>query len=216
MTSCFKLGTKQSKVFWDFFNNYASSENFCFLLNCSPFLPVANWQRVRLGCRLLPSSLASGLPGVCIHVEKDKCLSANLLSKVRFNKTFHPCFLDHFLIEIYILNCLNWLKMFILLQLKSWFYMRRFCFVLWLVFVSKLRRQPTQLKPLFPFPPSHNNFVAILDLPEGEHQYKFYVDGQWTHDPSEVLSPRPPSSDCRTIQMSHLPSRRCLVPLSCW
>lgn len=34
---------------------------------------------------------------------------------------------------------------------------------------------------------SHNNFVAILDLPEGEHQYKFFVDGQWTHDPSEVM-----------------------------
>lgn len=34
---------------------------------------------------------------------------------------------------------------------------------------------------------SHNNFVAILDLPEGEHQYKFFVDGQWTHDPSEVF-----------------------------
>uniref|UniRef100_A0A9L0IF05 5'-AMP-activated protein kinase subunit beta-1 n=1 Tax=Equus asinus TaxID=9793 RepID=A0A9L0IF05_EQUAS len=34
---------------------------------------------------------------------------------------------------------------------------------------------------------SHNNFVAILDLPEGEHQYKFLVDGQWTHDPSEPI-----------------------------
>lgn len=33
---------------------------------------------------------------------------------------------------------------------------------------------------------SHNDFVAILDLPEGEHQYKFFVDGQWLHDPSEV------------------------------
>ncbi|OWK15026.1 PRKAB1 [Cervus elaphus hippelaphus] len=38
-----------------------------------------------------------------------------------------------------------------------------------------------------PLTRSHNNFVAILDLPEGEHQYKFFVDGQWTHDPSEVL-----------------------------
>lgn len=36
-----------------------------------------------------------------------------------------------------------------------------------------------------PLNKSHNNFVAILDLPEGEHQYKFYVDGQWTHDPAE-------------------------------
>ncbi|KAL7986743.1 hypothetical protein Chor_013026 [Crotalus horridus] len=43
---------------------------------------------------------------------------------------------------------------------------------------------PTQAQPtVF----RHNNFVAILDLPEGEHQYKFFVDGQWTHDPSEPV-----------------------------
>lgn len=40
---------------------------------------------------------------------------------------------------------------------------------------------------MFLLNPSHNNFVAILDLPEGEHQYKFLVDGQWTHDPAEVM-----------------------------
>ncbi|CDQ80240.1 unnamed protein product [Oncorhynchus mykiss] len=34
---------------------------------------------------------------------------------------------------------------------------------------------------------SQNNFVAIVDLPEGEHQYKFYVDGTWTHDPAEPV-----------------------------
>lgn len=33
---------------------------------------------------------------------------------------------------------------------------------------------------------SQNNFVAIVDLPEGEHQYKFCVDGQWTLDPTGV------------------------------
>lgn len=38
---------------------------------------------------------------------------------------------------------------------------------------------------------SQNTFVAIVDLPEGEHQYKFYVDGQWTHDPAEVSDYRP-------------------------
>ncbi|KPP72180.1 5'-AMP-activated protein kinase subunit beta-1-like, partial [Scleropages formosus] len=38
-----------------------------------------------------------------------------------------------------------------------------------------------------PLTKSHNNFVAIVDLPEGEHQYKFYVDGQWTHDPKEPV-----------------------------
>ncbi|XP_034025321.1 5'-AMP-activated protein kinase subunit beta-1-like [Thalassophryne amazonica] len=31
---------------------------------------------------------------------------------------------------------------------------------------------------------SQNNFVAIVDLPEGEHQYKFCVDGQWLLDPT--------------------------------
>lgn len=35
--------------------------------------------------------------------------------------------------------------------------------------------------------------MAILDLPEGEHQYKFFVDGQWTHDPSEVRFSSTPS-----------------------
>ncbi|KAM8829295.1 5'-AMP-activated protein kinase subunit beta-1a isoform 3-T5 [Spinachia spinachia] len=34
---------------------------------------------------------------------------------------------------------------------------------------------------------SQNTFVAIVYLPEGEHQYKFYVDGQWTHDPAEPI-----------------------------
>lgn len=34
---------------------------------------------------------------------------------------------------------------------------------------------------------SQNTFVTIVDLPEGEHQYKFYVDGQWTHDPAEPV-----------------------------
>ncbi|CAL8324065.1 unnamed protein product [Arctogadus glacialis] len=38
-----------------------------------------------------------------------------------------------------------------------------------------------------PLNKSHDDFVAILDLPEGEHQYKFFVDGQWVHDPSETV-----------------------------
>ncbi|XP_044758741.1 5'-AMP-activated protein kinase subunit beta-1 [Coccinella septempunctata] len=28
------------------------------------------------------------------------------------------------------------------------------------------------------------DFVTIIDLPEGEHQYKFFVDGEWKNDPS--------------------------------
>ncbi|XP_058492271.1 5'-AMP-activated protein kinase subunit beta-1b [Solea solea] len=34
---------------------------------------------------------------------------------------------------------------------------------------------------------SQKNFVAIVDLPEGEHQYKFCVDGQWTLDPTGAV-----------------------------
>lgn len=30
---------------------------------------------------------------------------------------------------------------------------------------------------------SHGNFVTIIDLPEGDHEYKFCVDGEWKHDP---------------------------------
>lgn len=33
---------------------------------------------------------------------------------------------------------------------------------------------------------SQKNFVAIVDLPEGEHQYKFCVDGHWLLDPDGV------------------------------
>lgn len=34
---------------------------------------------------------------------------------------------------------------------------------------------------------SHGDFVTIIDLAEGEHQYKFYVDGEWKNDPSSKL-----------------------------
>lgn len=33
---------------------------------------------------------------------------------------------------------------------------------------------------------SHADFFTIVDLPEGEHEYKFYVDGQWVTNPGEV------------------------------
>lgn len=34
---------------------------------------------------------------------------------------------------------------------------------------------------------SHGDFVTIIDLPEGEHQYKFYVDGEWKNDPGNKI-----------------------------
>lgn len=34
---------------------------------------------------------------------------------------------------------------------------------------------------------SHGDFVTIIDLPEGEHQYKFCVDGEWKNDPGSKL-----------------------------
>ncbi|XP_066252865.1 5'-AMP-activated protein kinase subunit beta-1 isoform X2 [Euwallacea similis] len=34
-----------------------------------------------------------------------------------------------------------------------------------------------------PMVSSHGDFVTILDLPEGEHQYRYLVDGEWKNDP---------------------------------
>ncbi|XP_018333523.1 5'-AMP-activated protein kinase subunit beta-1 [Agrilus planipennis] len=34
-----------------------------------------------------------------------------------------------------------------------------------------------------PMVKSHGDFVTIIDLPEGEHQYKYFVDGEWKYDP---------------------------------
>ena len=33
---------------------------------------------------------------------------------------------------------------------------------------------------------SHGDFTTIIDLPEGEHQYKYFVDGQWQHNTKQV------------------------------
>jgi len=33
-----------------------------------------------------------------------------------------------------------------------------------------------------PMVKSHGDFVTIINLPEGEHQFKFFVDGIWKHD----------------------------------
>ncbi|KXJ27495.1 5'-AMP-activated protein kinase subunit beta-2 [Exaiptasia diaphana] len=39
-------------------------------------------------------------------------------------------------------------------------------------------------KTRIPMTYSHNEFTAIIELPEGEHEYKFCVDGKWIHDPN--------------------------------
>lgn len=44
-------------------------------------------------------------------------------------------------------------------------------------------------KGKIPLARSHGDFYTIVDLPEGEHEYKFYVDGQWVLKPSEPLAP---------------------------
>ncbi|KAL5008302.1 hypothetical protein ScPMuIL_013883 [Solemya velum] len=36
-----------------------------------------------------------------------------------------------------------------------------------------------------PMTKSHGDFYTILELSEGDHQYKFMVDGNWVHDPNE-------------------------------
>ncbi|KAF7263687.1 5'-AMP-activated protein kinase subunit beta-1 [Rhynchophorus ferrugineus] len=39
-----------------------------------------------------------------------------------------------------------------------------------------------------PMVKSHGDFVAIVELPEGEHQFRYYVDGEWKNDPhSKVI-----------------------------
>ena len=35
---------------------------------------------------------------------------------------------------------------------------------------------------------SHCNFYAILELPEGTHEYKFQVDGVWIHNQSQPVT----------------------------
>ncbi|WAR19189.1 AAKB2-like protein [Mya arenaria] len=40
-------------------------------------------------------------------------------------------------------------------------------------------------KGKIPLAKSHGDFFTIVELPEGEHQYKFYVDGTWQHNSNE-------------------------------
>ncbi|XP_060571073.1 5'-AMP-activated protein kinase subunit beta-2-like isoform X8 [Ruditapes philippinarum] len=40
-------------------------------------------------------------------------------------------------------------------------------------------------KTKIPLAKSHGDFYTIINLPEGDHQYKFSVDGTWQHNASE-------------------------------
>ncbi|XP_045171053.1 5'-AMP-activated protein kinase subunit beta-1-like isoform X8 [Mercenaria mercenaria] len=40
-------------------------------------------------------------------------------------------------------------------------------------------------KAKIPLAKSNGDFFTIVELPEGEHQYKFYVDGNWLHNVNE-------------------------------
>lgn len=40
-------------------------------------------------------------------------------------------------------------------------------------------------KETVPMVKSDNDFVVILELPEGEHEYKFFIDGRWEYDLNE-------------------------------
>jgi len=46
---------------------------------------------------------------------------------------------------------------------------------------------------------SDGDYVTIVDLPEGEHQYKFVVDGRWEHDPNQVSCSRRSISKDRVV-----------------
>lgn len=59
---------------------------------------------------------------------------------------------------------------------------------------------------------SHGDFVTIIDLPEGIHQYKFCVDGEWRHDPKLVRT-------CSFFELGFLYRSqnaiiRCFMPLN--
>ena len=58
---------------------------------------------------------------------------------------------------------------------------------------------------LFITPYSHGDFTAIVELPEGRHEYKFFVDGQWLHDPNEVCTFNTPHNyyECTIVLLVH-------------
>lgn len=56
--------------------------------------------------------------------------------------------------------------------------------MLWLHKRQKKKKERQAFVLFFFF--SQGEFSAIIELPEGEHEYKFCVDGRWIHDPNAV------------------------------
>ena len=57
-------------------------------------------------------------------------------------------------------------------------------------------------KSKIPMVKSHDDFYTILDLSEGNHQYKFFVDGQWVCDPTKPKCPNNMGSENNTVGVS--------------
>lgn len=52
--------------------------------------------------------------------------------------------------------------------------------------IMPARYEGTHVDKCFVLYCSNADFFTIVELPEGEHQYKFYVDGNWLHNVNEV------------------------------
>lgn len=51
-----------------------------------------------------------------------------------------------------------------------------------------------------PMVKSHGDFVTIINIPEGDHEYKFLVDGEWKHDPKLVsMTIQPSQQPCGAL-----------------
>lgn len=76
-----------------------------------------------------------------------------------------------------------------------------------------------------PMVKSHGDFVTIVDLPEGEHHYRYYVDGEWKNDPhNRIVDGETPGKGkvdscnkggCDTVQNKTLPIILWLIPNIC-
>ena len=69
---------------------------------------------------------------------------------------------------------------------------------------------------------SHGEFETIIELPMGEHEFKYLVDGKWVHDPNLVSSERNcgklwlylKSSSCQMTKLctGYAPAIHCKTP----